>query len=58
MLKWALFFAVISLIAGLFGFTGVAHGAADIAKILFFVFVMLCVAFVVLGITIGGALHR
>lgn len=58
MLKWALFFAVISLIAGLFGFTGVAHGAADIAKILFFVFVVLCAAFVVLGITIGGALHR
>ena len=28
MLKWALFFAVVSLIAGVFGFTSVAAGRA------------------------------
>jgi uncharacterized membrane protein YtjA (UPF0391 family) len=58
MLRWAIFFAIISVIAGLFGFTGIAHGAADIAKILFFVFVALCVVLVVLGLTIGSSLFR
>ena len=37
MLKWAIIFAVISLVAGVFGFTGVAAGAAGIAKVLFFI---------------------
>lgn len=58
MLRWAIFFAIISVIAGLFGFTGIAHGAADIAKILFFVFVALCIVLVVLGLTIGSSLFR
>ena len=53
MLKWALFFAVISVIAGIFGFTGIALGAAAIAKVLFFIFLVLCLfafALVFLGI--------
>ena len=41
MLKWALFFAVISLVAGIFGFTGIAAGSAAIAKVLFFIFLVL-----------------
>ncbi|MCA9774358.1 MAG: DUF1328 domain-containing protein, partial [Myxococcales bacterium] len=39
MLSWVLAFFIIALIAGLFGFTGIAAGAVGIAKILFFVFV-------------------
>ena len=31
MLKWALIFAGIAIVAGLFGFTGIAAGAAGIA---------------------------
>jgi len=31
MLKWAVIFAVIAMVAGLFGFTGIAAGAAGIA---------------------------
>jgi len=54
MLRWAIFFAIISLVAGLFGFTGIAHGAADIARILFGIFVVLFVVFLVLGFTIGN----
>jgi uncharacterized membrane protein YtjA (UPF0391 family) len=53
MLKWALFFAVISLVAGIFGFTGIALGAAAIAKVLFFIFLVMCLfvlALVFLGI--------
>jgi uncharacterized membrane protein YtjA (UPF0391 family) len=41
MLKWALFFAIISLVAGVFGFTGIAAGSAAIAKVLFFIFLVL-----------------
>jgi uncharacterized membrane protein YtjA (UPF0391 family) len=52
MLKWALVFLLISLIAGVFGFTGIAAGAAAIAKILFFVGLALFVLFLVLGLTI------
>jgi uncharacterized membrane protein YtjA (UPF0391 family) len=52
MLKWALVFLLISLIAGLFGFTGIAVGAAAIAKILFFLALFLFVLFLVLGLTI------
>ncbi len=43
MLKWALFFFVISIVAGLFGFTGISAAAGGIAKILFFIFVALFV---------------
>lgn len=41
MLRWAAIFFVIALVAALFGFTGIAAGAASIAKVLFFVFVVL-----------------
>jgi len=50
MLKWAIIFAIISLVAGVFGFTGIAAGAAGIAKILFFIFVAIAVLFVVLAL--------
>lgn len=41
MLRWAAIFFVIAIVAAIFGFTGIAAGAASIAKILFFVFVVL-----------------
>jgi uncharacterized membrane protein YtjA (UPF0391 family) len=41
MLRWALAFFIVALIAALFGFTGIALAAAGIAKILFFIFVVL-----------------
>ena len=50
MLKWALIFFIISLIAGVFGFTGVASGAAAVARILFYIAVTLFLLFVVLGV--------
>jgi uncharacterized membrane protein YtjA (UPF0391 family) len=40
MLHYAVAFFVIALVAALFGFTGLAVGAAGIAKILFFVFLL------------------
>jgi uncharacterized membrane protein YtjA (UPF0391 family) len=50
MLKWALIFFIISLVAGVFGFTGIASGAAAVAKILFYIAVALFVLFLVLGL--------
>ena len=41
MLSWALIFFVVAIIAAIFGFGGIAVAAAGIAKILFFVFVVL-----------------
>jgi uncharacterized membrane protein YtjA (UPF0391 family) len=41
MLHWSLIFLVIALIAGLLGFTGIAGAAMGIAKILFFVFLII-----------------
>lgn len=57
MLRWALIFFVISLIAALFGFTGIAVAAAGIAKILFFIFIVITLLFIVLAISAGRALR-
>lgn len=48
MLNYAAIFFVIALIAAVFGFGGIAAGATEIAKILFFVFlIMTAITFVV-----------
>ena len=48
MLHYAVVFLVIALIAAVFGFGGIAAGAMEIARILFFVFVIMAiVAFVI-----------
>ena len=43
MLRWALLFFLISLVAAALGFTDIAAGAASIAKVLFFIFLVLFV---------------
>ncbi len=50
MLKWALIFFVVSLVAALFGFGGIASGAGAIAKILFYIAIALFVVFLVIGL--------
>ena len=50
MLKWALIFFLISVVAGVMGFTGIAIGAAEIAKVLFFIAVTLFVIFLAIGL--------
>lgn len=54
MLKWAIIFLVISLIAGAFGFTGIARGAATISKVLFAIFLILFLIFLALAFTAVG----
>ncbi len=53
LLKWAAIFFVIALIAAAFGFTGIAAGAASIAKILFYLFLGIFVVLLIAGIIIG-----
>jgi uncharacterized membrane protein YtjA (UPF0391 family) len=55
MLKWALIFFIVAIIAALFGFTGIAAGAATIAKWLFFIAVAIFLIFLVLGLMAGRA---
>jgi uncharacterized membrane protein YtjA (UPF0391 family) len=43
MLRWTVIFLVIAIIAAIFGFGGIAAGAAGIAKFLFWAFVILFV---------------
>ncbi|GKS87987.1 hypothetical protein AVTE2539_01500 [Acidovorax sp. SUPP2539] len=54
MLHYAVVFLVIALIAALFGFGGIAAGAVGIAKILFFVFVIMAVVTFVLSLLKRG----
>jgi len=56
MLKLALFFFIVSIIAGVFGFTGISVAAAGIAKVLFFVFLIAFVVLLVFGLVVGSAI--
>lgn len=49
MLSWALTFFVLALVAALFGFGGIAAGAASIAQILFFIFLVLFIVSLITG---------
>jgi uncharacterized membrane protein YtjA (UPF0391 family) len=50
MLHYAIVFLVIALIAALFGFGGIAAGAVEIAKVLFFVFIVMAVVAFIIGL--------
>ena len=53
MLRWAVVFFVIALISAIFGFSKVAAGAAGLAKVTFFVSLMMFLIFI-----IGGRMAR
>jgi uncharacterized membrane protein YtjA (UPF0391 family) len=50
MLWWALVFFVVAIVAGLLGFTTIAGGALVIAKVLFFIFVVLFLIALIAGL--------
>jgi len=56
MLKWAVVFLIIAIIAGIFGFTGVEAASATIAKVLFGIFLVLFVGTVAIGLFLGSKL--
>jgi uncharacterized membrane protein YtjA (UPF0391 family) len=53
MLSWVITFLVIALIAGILGFGGVAGASIEIAKIIFFIAVVLFLVSAVVGLARG-----
>ncbi len=49
MLRWSITFLIVAIIAGLLGFTSIAGASMGIAKILFFVFLVLFVLTLIFG---------
>jgi uncharacterized membrane protein YtjA (UPF0391 family) len=58
MLRWALIFFIISIIAAVFGFGGIAAASAGIAKMLFYLFLAVAVIMLVVGLVAGRNLTR
>jgi uncharacterized membrane protein YtjA (UPF0391 family) len=52
MLRWALIFLVLGIIAAMFGFTGIAGASVGIAKVLFFLFLAIFAVMFILGLTV------
>jgi uncharacterized membrane protein YtjA (UPF0391 family) len=58
MLRWSFGFLVLALVAAIFGFGGVAAGAADAAKLLFALFAVAWLVSLVFGLVTGrGTKH-
>jgi len=53
MLRWALVFLIVGLVAGLLGFSGIAGASFAISKVLFFIFMLVFVVLFVAGMAIG-----
>ncbi|MEX0939854.1 MAG: DUF1328 domain-containing protein [Candidatus Babeliales bacterium] len=57
MLEWVIIFFVLALVAGVFGFTGIAAAFAGIGKILFFLFLVLFVVSLIMHLFRGTPPH-
>ncbi|MEP6682864.1 MAG: DUF1328 domain-containing protein [Parafilimonas sp.] len=49
MLRWTLIFLIIAIVAAIFGFGGIYAAATDIARVLFFIFVVLFILSLIRG---------
>jgi uncharacterized membrane protein YtjA (UPF0391 family) len=56
MLKWALIFLLIAIVAGIFGFSDVEAASATIAHWLFGIFLSLFIGALAIGLAIGSRL--
>ena len=54
MLYWAVVFLVVAIIAAVFGFAGVATAAAGIGKLLFYIFLVIFVLTLIMGLMKRG----
>jgi uncharacterized membrane protein YtjA (UPF0391 family) len=57
MLRWAFILLFFAIIAGIFGFTGLAGASTDVARTLFFVFLILMVLTALIGAFKGDRLR-
>jgi uncharacterized membrane protein YtjA (UPF0391 family) len=55
LLGWALIFLVVALIAAAFGFGGIASASAGIAKVLFFIFIVVFLVLLISALLGVGA---
>ena len=53
MLSWVITFLVVALIAGILGFGGIAGASVEIAKIIFFIAVILFLVSAIVGVARG-----
>jgi len=58
MLRWAFIFLILGIVAGALGFGGVAGAAVGIAKFLFFLFIIMFLVTLLLGLTIYKSVIR
>jgi uncharacterized membrane protein YtjA (UPF0391 family) len=56
MLRWSAVFLVIAIIAAALGYGGIAADAAEIAKVLFFIFLGIFFVTLILGLVAGQKL--
>ncbi len=55
LLGWAIIFLVVALIAAAFGFGGIASASAGIAKVLFFIFIVVFIVLLISALLGVGA---
>lgn len=53
MLRWSLMFFIVAIIAAIFGFGGIASGATEIARLLFFFFLVIFLVSLIWGLMTG-----
>jgi uncharacterized membrane protein YtjA (UPF0391 family) len=58
MLRLSIFFFLLAVAAGLFGFTGVEGAAADVAKVLFFLFVAVWIVLLTMAFAVADFFRR
>ncbi len=58
MLRWALAFLIVAIVAGILGLSGVAIISAEIAKALFVIFLIGFLITLVLGLTVSRKITR
>lgn len=58
MLKWAIIFLVLGLIMGALGFGGVGGAFVGVAKILFFIAIVVFVVLLIMGLMAGKAVKN
>ena len=55
-LKWALIMLIVSVLAAFFGFTDLAAAGADVARVLFFIFIVVFLILLIVS-AFSGALR-
>jgi uncharacterized membrane protein YtjA (UPF0391 family) len=53
MLRWALIFLIVALVAAALGFGGIAGTAAGIAQVLFWIFLVACILIFLFSLIAG-----